>query len=268
MMYDGKLAPSQLSKRAKTYNQLIPLADAYGMRKYGKGFDAETSETRYKTRQKTTEAYATGNEGNQITSLNQFLGHTENLMNTVGQLRSTNSPLLNMPIKALRKAMGDARYAEIEPQIAAVRTEHANFLNNNHALHAEDIRDNGEMMNDNMSLAQLEGAAKGFAHTAVVRGGALNDKHRRIMGEDVPDMLNDTSKRVIRNLGMDATGRQFLGGAYSDGQAPPQQQQQPAPQRSGRPQAPPPPPKVGDVVQGHMFKGGNPADQANWSVVQ
>lgn len=259
MMYEGRLAPSQLSKRAKTYNELLPLANAYGMKKYGKPFDAEISESRYKTRQATMKDYADGKPADQIGSFNMFLGHAENLSDTIDQLRNTHSPYLNVPLKELRKGMGDARYAAIQPQIEGVRTERENFLNNNHALQAPQIAGAEDLLNENQSLAQSQAAIKSFAAQAITRVGTINDRHKRVMGMDVPDILNETSKRTIRKLGLDRDAQMALGTAYSPAAAP---------SATGAPQqapAAPPPPKVGDIVQGHRFNGGNPADPKSWS---
>ncbi len=215
MMVEGRLAPSQLSKRAKQYNELLPLANQYSMQKYGQPYDAEVSESRYRTRQATMKDFADGRPADQISSFNTFLGHAENLSDTIDQLRNTHSPLLNVPLKELRKAMGDARYAAIAPQIEAVRTERENFLNNNHALQAPQIKDAENLLNDNQSLAQAQAAIKSFAGQAVTRVGTLNDRHKRVMGMDAPEILNETSKRTIRKLGLDREAQTALGTAYA-----------------------------------------------------
>ena len=240
MMVDGLASPEQFSKRSKDYNAMLPEADRYSMQKYGVHFDAEISQGRYLARRDTIKAFGSGKEGDQIQSFNQFLAHAGDLSKVVDELRNTNSPLLNTPLKSLRKAMGDDRYAKIEPMIAAVRTEHANFLNNNHALHDADISEGHEMLDDNMSLAQMQGGIKSFVHTAVARAGALNQRYRRVVGVgDVPDLLDPYSRNTLNILGMAPEAQAALGSAWT--QQPTVQQQvasPPPPQVPGQPQQP------------------------------
>lgn len=222
MMVHGMASPSLLSKRAKEYNQLLPLANRISMAETGKPFDAELSESRYQARKKTIEEFASGTQGDQIQAFNTFLGHAENLSNTVNQLRTTNSPLLNVPLKALRKAAGESQYAAIEPGVEAVRKEYQNFLSNNRALHLDDIKEGNNLLNDDMSLAQMQAAMKGFAGTAITRVGTLNDRHRRVVGGDAPDLLNDGSRAAIQHFGLAPYATQVLGSAFTGQPAAPQ----------------------------------------------
>lgn len=225
MMVEGQLAPSQLSKRAKDYNAILPLANQYSQQKYGKPFDAEISESRYNARKHVTQSYADGKEADQIGSFNTFLGHAENLSNSVNGLRNTGSPLLNMPYNKLRNMSGDPAVKAILPQIEAVRTEYQNFLNNNHALHEDDIKEGHQMLDENASPAQMQAAMKSFGHVALTRVGALNDRYYRTMREDVPDLLSDSSVRALQHFGMGDQAARLL----SHSQQSPQQKTQPPP---------------------------------------
>ena len=233
MMVDGLASPEQFSKRSKDYNAMLPEANRYSMQKYGVPFDAEISQGRFLARRDTIKAFGSGKEGDQIQTFNQFLAHAGDLSKNIDQLRQTNSPWLNTPIKDLRKAMGDDAYAKIEPMISAVRTEHGNFLNNNHALHSEDVRDGADMLNDTQTLAQSQGAIKAFTHTAVARAGALNQRYRRVVGAgDVPDLLDPYSREVIKGLGMESVAQGALGSAWNTPSSTPQQASTP-PRPSG-----------------------------------
>lgn len=210
MLVEGQVAPSQLSKRAKEYNQLLPMANQYSMQHYGTPFDAEVSEGRYKARQKVIESYADGKEADQISSFNTFLGHAENLSNSVNALRNTLSPLINTPYNKLRDMVGDPSVKAILPQIEAVRREYQNFLNNNHALHQDDIAEGKQMIDENASPAQMQAAIRSFAHTALIRVGTLNDRYRRTMGSNVPDLLNEGSVRTLQQFGFGPQANELL----------------------------------------------------------
>lgn len=206
MMVEGHVAPSQLSKRGKEYNDLVPLANAYSMKKYGQPFDAEISEGRYQQRKQTLEAYGAGKQGDQIQTFNTFLAHAKDLSDVANKLRNTNVPLLNTPLNKLRQmATGNSQISAILPQIEAVRTEYQNFVNNNHALHESDINEGHELLNENQTLAQMQGAIKSFAHIGSRRVGALNDRYKRVIGTDVPDLLTETGEQSLRGFGMGDT---------------------------------------------------------------
>lgn len=202
MMVDGLMAPSQMSKRAKDYNALLPAAQAYSMQKYGQPFDAEVSEARYRARTSVIKDYSDGKQADQIQSFNQFLGHAENLSNSVNAFRTTGSPLLNVPYNKLRTMTGNPAVNAMLPQIEAVRTEYQNFLNNNHALHEADIREGAKMLDENASPAQMQAAMKSFAHVALTRTASLNDRYRRTMGTNVPEILSDGSINALQHFGL------------------------------------------------------------------
>lgn len=221
MMVDGLSSPGLLSKRNKEYNQMLPLANAYSQQKYGVPFDAEVSEGRYQARKKAITQYADGPPADQIQSFQTYLGHSLNLSNVIDQLRNTNSPLLNVPLKSLRKAMGDTRYAEIDPLIQAVKREQQNFLNNNKALHMQDIDEGQTMLNDTMTLGQAEAAMKSLGSTAITRMGTLNNRYQRAVGSgNIPQLIDPVSRQAIQKMGLEGQAQTELGGSYA--QQPPQ----------------------------------------------
>jgi hypothetical protein len=210
MMVHGLVAPSQLSKRAKEYNAMLPLADAYSMKTLGKHFSPEDAEALYHSKQALIKDYADGKQADQIQSFNTFLGHAQNLSNSIAQLRNTNIPLLNTPLNKLRTMTGDPKVQAILPDIEAVRTEYQNFLNNNHALQQADIKEGHKMLDENASPAQMEAAIKSFAHTALIRTAALNDRYKRTIGTDVPDLLSEDSQNALKGYGLGDEAQRLL----------------------------------------------------------
>jgi len=232
MMVDGLIAPSQLSKRAKEYNAMLPIANAYSLRTYGKPFNAEEAEARYRANQQVIKDYATGTQADQIQAFNQFLGHAKNLSNSIGELRNTDLPFLNIPYNKLRNMTGDPRVKAVLPVIEALRTEYMNFLNNNHALHETDIEEGHKIIDENANLGQMEAAIKGFAHTALIRTGTLNDRYKRAFHTDVPDLLNMDSQQALKDYGLEGEMQRLLySSPAAQQQQPPQQQPQAQPQQ-------------------------------------
>jgi hypothetical protein len=154
--------------------------------------------------------FADGKQADQIQSFNQFLGHSQDLSDSIAGLRNSNVTLLNTPLNKLRNMAGRPEVASILPKIEAVRTEYQNFLNNNHALQQPDIKEGRNMLDESKSPAQMEAAVKSFAHTALIRTATANDRYKRTMGTNVPDLLNDDSVRALNTYGLSGEAQRLL----------------------------------------------------------
>ena len=202
MMVDGLAAPSQLSKRAKDYNQMLPMAQAYSLQKYGEPFDAEISEARFKARQDVLKEFAGGKQADQIQAGQAFLNHAQAALDGFADLRNSDVRLFNTPLNKLRQMSGNPRVAAILPDISAVRREYENFLSNNMALKGDEIREGREMMNEDMSPAQFEAAMKSFAQTAVGRMGSLNERALRFRVPIGGELLTPRNMKTLANMGL------------------------------------------------------------------
>lgn len=223
MLFNGDIDQTQLSKRSKTYDATIQAANRIAMQETGRPFSLGEAAAKYKAKRDLIDAYGKGKQGDQIQTFNTFLAHAQNLSDTIANLRRTNSPLLNKSINWLEKNTGQPGVQGLLTDIAAVRTEYQNFLNNNHALHESDIREGHDLLNPDMGPAAMEGAVKSFGTTALARLGALNSRYKRVVGSDVPDLLDGTSQQAIQTLGLTQDAQRYIGG--------PQQQPQPAAQQ-------------------------------------
>jgi len=145
---------------------------------------------------------ASGKMGDQVQSFNSFLGHANNLSQSVNELRNSKSPLINRPVNWLKKnATGNPQISAILPEIEAVRNEFQNFLAN-HALTKDEIARGNEMMNEDQGLAAMQAGIKSFMKTALTRLGAVNERYKATMGEDLPNIITPNSAKAIEDLGL------------------------------------------------------------------
>jgi hypothetical protein len=153
---------------------------------------------------KTAKAFASdGKQGQQIQSFNTFLGHALDYSQSVSALRNSNLPLLNKPINWLKKnAAGNPVVSQMVIEQEAVKTEFQNFLNNNHALLAQDKEQGEKMLDNDMSPAQQQGAIKQFVATAAVRMSGVNHAYYTQFHRDAPDMLDEDGKAALAHFGV------------------------------------------------------------------
>lgn len=160
---------------------------------------------RYKTRQNMQTDYAspTGKARQSIISFNQFAGHLQSVSDGVNSMRNTSSPWINTPInKLITQAAGDPRITQQLAPIIAARTEFESFLNGNHAIKTGELEDAKKLLNENMSPAQLQTAARSMAETSAKRLDELNETWRDEFGENYKSLVNPRTAQTFRNFGL------------------------------------------------------------------
>lgn len=169
---------------------------------------------------KTANEFANGKQADQIQSFNTFLGHAGEAANASADYRRLGSPLINRSLNWLEKnATNDQTYQRFVTALQPVRDEYMTFLQNNHALTESDKKAGDVILSNDSTPAQVEAALKQMGSTAFVRLGALNDRYKRVMGTDFPDLLNDDSRNAANVLGLGAQAAKFQTGGRVTGSA-------------------------------------------------
>jgi hypothetical protein len=168
----------------------------------------------------TQEAFSKGKQGDQIQSFNTFLGHAGEAADASAAYRRESSPLVNKPLNWLEKnAANDATYQTFITALQPVRDEYMTFLQNNHALTEADKKAGETIMSNDSTPAQVEASLKQMAKTAFIRLDALNDRYKRVMGADFPDLLNEDAKGAANTLGLGAHATKYQSGGRVTGSA-------------------------------------------------
>jgi hypothetical protein len=177
-------------------------------------------------------------------SFNTAIDHLETMEKLAAALQNNDTRVFNSVGNFFAKQTGTAAPANFEAAKAIVGGEVAKALTGaNMALKdREEIRD---AIIASSSPQQLMGVLKTFKQLLGGQLNSLNIQYQTSTGRD--DFRNKLSPASKREL--DALNSQ-------------------APARSSNAKQTPAPPAVGEIRDGHKFKGGNPADAKNWEKVK
>jgi hypothetical protein len=177
-------------------------------------------------------------------SFNTAIDHLETMEKLATALQNNDTRVFNSVGNFFAKQTGTAAPANFEAAKAIVGGEVAKALTGaNMALKdREEIRD---AIIASSSPQQLMGVLKTFKQLLGGQLNSLNIQYQTSTGRD--DFRNKLSPASKREL--DALSPQ-------------------APARSSNAKQTPAPPAVGEIRDGHKFKGGNPADAKNWEKVK
>jgi hypothetical protein len=113
---------------------------------------------------------------------------------------------VNISYNSLRKGLGTKSSPELVAGLArleTVRKEWQTLLANNHALKAEDIDLGKTILSDKATPAQIQGALKAFAGTAVVRLRAEDFGASRVLHEHIPELISPEGAKALQHFGYD-----------------------------------------------------------------
>jgi hypothetical protein len=143
-----------------------------------------------------------GSTGENIAGFDTFLGHVDEALDANDQWRRSNSPLINKPISWLAKnATNDPSFVAYEEKLLPAAKEFMSFLNGNRAEHTEDIKAMNNVLDPNLSPAQIEIVLKGLAQSADVRLASAGRKYLDTMYTTYPGLLSDQGKQALQRMG-------------------------------------------------------------------
>lgn len=171
-------------------------------RKYDPNFSEATLERNVKM----LDAYQNGKEGQGLQSFGTFLVHAGEAADMNAEYTRTGSPLLNKPISWIRNNSGDPQVQRFIASLAPVGTEWMTFLQNNHALQADDRHVADSLLNPNQTLGQTIAVLNQMGQTAVARYGQMNSRFKKNIGVDIPDPFDDAAKAGAAKIGLNLGG--------------------------------------------------------------
>lgn len=209
---------------------------------YEPGFDL----TSWTARNKTRADLASGKMGQNVTAFNTAIGHLETLDKAAEELNNYKFTPLNTVANIIKSKTGDPAIKNFEVARTAVADELTRaFRGSGGNVH--DLIQWESAINAANSPGQLKAAVKQAVELLRSRIEAVGDQYSKGMGKttDPLELLSPKAK----------AGIQRLMGEKAEAAAP-------------KPDAAPgKAPEAGTVKDGYRFKGGNPADKANWEKV-
>jgi hypothetical protein len=215
---------------------------------YDPSFDA----VNYGARAKTRGDFVAGKSADNIKSINTAIAHMGQLNDQLTDLHNTSSPTVNTVKNWLGTHTGNSsmqtRIAAAGATAEGVAGEMAKVFRST-GMSEHEINAWREKFSSSTTPGQQKGTMQSAMHMLQGRMEALNDQYKTGMGTTAQplDILTPQSKKVFSNL--------FGSSSHDAPTQTPQQQQAP---KAAQPPAP------GTAKGGYVFKGGNPADKANW----
>jgi hypothetical protein len=264
LLVAGKETQSMLSNRSGVKQAVLNRAA-----QIDPTFDPEVSEIHYQANKKfLTSLYGGGQLGDQVVSMNTFLGHAGAASDALQQLRGVlgNSPLLNKPLTAWKFATGSPEAALLQTyrqEKGLAFSEWGNLQRGDRAAHTLDKQNEDALSDINASPAVSQAALKAAASTAVVRMRSIDGAYTMGPGRALPGgqvthaqgLLTDESKQVLQNFGMNPQS------IYTTTGNKPQQAAQPQTQ----PQTPGP---NTHVFNASVWARANPGKDVNQAIAQ
>lgn len=126
-LVEGSMDPSNLSKRAKTYDATLAAANTYSMQKYGKPFDIAKAQADYRFATN-TQTFNTLNYLNSLVGRNNNSGNLGVLVNMSNNLPRTQFPPLNRAEQWAKLSSGNPQVASYYAAITEVSDQIAKIL--------------------------------------------------------------------------------------------------------------------------------------------
>jgi hypothetical protein len=202
----------------------------------------------YGTRVKTRADFATGTAAKTKTALNTALGHAGDLYAQVDGLGGTPLPAINMVKNAVENQTGDPRVKTFNLTKEALLHEAMKVFSGSQGSMTE-FAQLAENLKVDDSPAQQRSVIKKLVGLLASKMDALGEQYKTGMGKelDQSQIMSPHAQSVFNKIsGLPGGG---------EGAAP----------AAGSASAAPAPPRVGAVVKGYTFLGGDPADPKSWA---
>jgi len=163
------------------------------------------TEAKYKARWNTMQDFGdpTKKGGAAVQSLQTFTGHLSDANSLIEGLRNTDYKLANKTVNALKDQWGNDKIGAFDLALSAANHEYESFLLNQHAEHEIDKEAMTENTNHNSSPAKIQANLRQMAQTIAIRARSANNGYRKMMGENIPNLLDAGQQNALRQFGID-----------------------------------------------------------------
>lgn len=215
----------------------------------------------YGSRQRIRQAFTSGPQAANITSANTAVGHLNNLMEAGTELHNSSLQPWNTVANYVQTKVGNPATTKFNVAANAVVSELAKLFKGTGAATDQEIREWRNAINTDMSPQQIQAS---IGEAVKLMGSRLDAlKNQWEQGVKAPKdfkFLDDRSRAVLNKFGFNPDALDPVEGGEPQANQPAPQPEAPAPRATT--------PQPGEVRAGFRYKGGNPADQANWEQVQ
>ena len=150
------------------------------------------------------QSFTVGKDGIGLQSFDTFLQHAGEVTETLKGIEMTDSKLLNQSLNWWRRNMkGTPELARLETSLEPVAKEFESFLLNQRALYSDDRRKMDALLNPNQPLKVTMATLGQMGKTAKDRFAAMNQRYKRVMGQDLENPFSPEAIAGSSKIGMD-----------------------------------------------------------------
>lgn len=195
----------------KVADYTMPLPSGFALRspywqdvmKRATEINPEFDGTKYQSRQRIRNDFASGKAALNIRALNTAVDHLDALKTAGMSLENGDTRGINAFVNFVRNQTGDARITDFKNAATAVESELAAVFKGMGATDQE-IKQWRENLSANMSPAQINGAIKTAVKLMAGRAGALGEQWRQTMGKTREEaILSPEAQGKLRAMGID-----------------------------------------------------------------
>ncbi len=149
------------------------------------------------------QSFTVGKDSVGIQSFDTFLQHAGEVTETLKGIELTDSRLLNKSLNWWRRNMkGTPELARLETSLEPVGKEFESFLLNQRALYADDRKQVAMLLNSDQPLKVTMAALNQMGKTAKDRYSAMNQRYKRLMGQDIENPFSNEALTGAGKIGL------------------------------------------------------------------
>ncbi len=150
------------------------------------------------------QSFTVGKDSVGIQSFDTFLQHAGEVTETLKGLELTDSRLLNKSLNWWRRNMkGTPELARLETSLEPVGKEFESFLLNQRALYGDDRKQVAMLLNADQPLKVTMATLNQMGKTAKDRYSAMNQRYKRLMGQDIENPFSNEALTGAGKIGLD-----------------------------------------------------------------
>lgn len=150
------------------------------------------------------QSFTVGKDSIGVQSFDTFLQHAGEVTETLKGIQLTGSPAFNKPMNWWRRNMaGSPEYQRLITSLEPVTKEFESFLLNQRALYTDDRKRMDIILSPDSTPAQIMSALNQMGKTAKDRYGAMNQRYKRVMGQDIQNPFSPEALSGAVKIGID-----------------------------------------------------------------
>jgi hypothetical protein len=171
-------------------------------------YDPQFNMADYASQYKAKQAFTSGPQGQNVTSINTAMRHLKALDNGLTKLDNTRFPIVNTALNATMRELGGEQTQEgmatVQKEADAVATELSRAFRGSSVMSEKDITEWRKGLGTSTTPAQQRGAIKGAVELLAGRIAEMNSSYQRSVGRPLDMNLFGEARNILKSMKLDA----------------------------------------------------------------